>query len=148
MLRMSLAALDDRSALLAPVTGDTVPCGYQLFEIVAFAAGVGEALGTKAIADFLLGNGQVATPAAQCFFSFRQQFQGAVITGCHARNLSIRSTDSNVPQVAEAYGDHSFVRHRAGKVADGLSEAVETHDRFLGYDRIIKRRVTLDDARD
>jgi hypothetical protein len=68
---MSAAALDDGSTLLAPVTSDTVPCGYQLFEIVASAAGVGEALGTKTLADFLLGNGQVATPAAQCFSSFR-----------------------------------------------------------------------------
>jgi hypothetical protein len=78
---MSLAALDDRSALFASVASDTVPCGYQLFEIVAFAPGVGEALGAKAIADFLLDDSQVAIPAAQSFPSLRQQFQGAVITG-------------------------------------------------------------------
>ena len=59
--------------------------------------------------------------------------------------LSIRSTDSKVPQVAEAYGDHSFVRDRAGKMADGLSEAVETPDCFLRDDRIVKGLITFDD---
>src|SRR3989304_965761 len=62
--------------------------------------------------------------------------------------LSNRSTDSKVPQGAKAYGDHPFIGHGAGKVADGLSKAVETNDRFLGNNRVVKRRVTLDDARD
>src|SRR3990172_1750403 len=62
--------------------------------------------------------------------------------------LSNRSTDSKVPQGAKAYGDHPFIGHGAGKVADGLSEAVETNDRFLGNDRVVKRRVAFDDARD
>src|SRR3989304_4396784 len=63
-------------------------------------------------------------------------------------SLSNPSTDSKVPQGAKAYGDHPFIGHGAGKVADGLSEAVETDDRFVGNDRVLKRPVALDDARD
>jgi hypothetical protein len=54
---LSLTAFDDRSALLAPVTSDTVPDRRHFLKVVTLASRVGEALGTETLADFLRGDG-------------------------------------------------------------------------------------------
>jgi len=57
MWAKSAAAFDDGSALLAPVTNNTAPDPYHFLKVVTLASRVGEALGTKTLADFLRGDG-------------------------------------------------------------------------------------------
>ena len=78
-----LCAPDDRAAVLTPVTGDSTFRRFHLLELVALTAGRLKTFRTKAVAQFLPSDGQVAVAAAQCLLPFRQQIERRVVAGIH-----------------------------------------------------------------
>ena len=90
-----LRTFDDRTALLAPVSGDTSPFRFHLLEFILSLAGGLETLGTIAVSQLLAVHGQMALPAPHSFFLFRQQFERSVLAKRHV-GLSWRALGSTI----------------------------------------------------